>query len=348
MSLSAVQDNQPFLATGIPFAAPKGEQAPFANGADTPSFWDLVDVVNPLQHIPVVSTLYRAITGDEIGAVPRIVGDTLFGGPLGLIGAVANEVVRRDTGQDIGAHALAMLLPGQGAPQQPTQIVDARPGDMAMQPFDDAPVQLAANIVWNEPPAVQPQPLEQVSVQSLQAPASKANGAISGSLFQPLNKPIALADEPKAAPAQADEPAALAPVPAPAAAPVAMAAPDKIVPQQATLIAQQMANTGELQPLLVKQAQPSPPTAAEPKKFESKVSALSHGKMYAAAAPYTNKVDPAQKVAQAQGIPADHPMLKAAGSGQNDWMAGAMAQALDKYSRTQKMLPDDMAGSPPS
>jgi hypothetical protein len=31
-----------------------------------PTFAEFLDIINPLQHIPVVSTIYRAITGDQI------------------------------------------------------------------------------------------------------------------------------------------------------------------------------------------------------------------------------------------------------------------------------------------
>ena len=30
------------------------------------SFWDFLDIINPLQHIPIVSNIYRSLTGDEI------------------------------------------------------------------------------------------------------------------------------------------------------------------------------------------------------------------------------------------------------------------------------------------
>ena len=55
-------------------------------------FHHLLDVINPLQHLPVIGTIYRAITGEHIGAVEKIAGDTLYGG---LWGAV---VVRRRCG----------------------------------------------------------------------------------------------------------------------------------------------------------------------------------------------------------------------------------------------------------
>ena len=38
------------------------------------SFSDVLDIVNPLHHIPVVSTVYRMITGDEIGMGARMAG----------------------------------------------------------------------------------------------------------------------------------------------------------------------------------------------------------------------------------------------------------------------------------
>ncbi len=38
------------------------------------TFDDFIDVINPLQHLPIVSTLYRALTGDEISPQARAVG----------------------------------------------------------------------------------------------------------------------------------------------------------------------------------------------------------------------------------------------------------------------------------
>lgn len=46
---------------------------------------DLIDMINPLQHIPIVSQIYRSVTGDTIGAVAEIVGGGLFGGPVGVV-----------------------------------------------------------------------------------------------------------------------------------------------------------------------------------------------------------------------------------------------------------------------
>ena len=78
-----------------------------AFGNDGLTFWDLVDVVNPLQHIPVVSTLYRDLTDDILDPAPRVMGGTLFMGPIGLVASVANVMVEHNTGKDMGGHVLA-------------------------------------------------------------------------------------------------------------------------------------------------------------------------------------------------------------------------------------------------
>ncbi|MGR9091340.1 MAG: hypothetical protein ACU85U_12245 [Gammaproteobacteria bacterium] len=67
-------------------------------GDDGLTFADVIDIVNPLQHIPVVSTFYRKLTGDTIDPAMRIAGGALFGGPLGALSstmAVAIDEVRR-------------------------------------------------------------------------------------------------------------------------------------------------------------------------------------------------------------------------------------------------------------
>lgn len=85
------------------------------------SFWDIVDAINPLQHIPVVSTIYRKLTGDEMGYASRIAGDTLYSGVFGslvsgLASSVANVFMDAMTGKDIGEHVLAAAEPQPVSP----------------------------------------------------------------------------------------------------------------------------------------------------------------------------------------------------------------------------------------
>lgn len=70
-------------------------------------FQAVVDTLNPLQHLPVVSTFFREATGEGIGAIPRLLGGGLFGGLVGLIGSAINLVVEGLTGKDIGDHVMA-------------------------------------------------------------------------------------------------------------------------------------------------------------------------------------------------------------------------------------------------
>src|ERR1700733_11293990 len=70
------------------------------------TFDDLVSIVNPLQHIPVVSTVYRSLTGDTIKPFERILGDTLYGGLWGCVSAVANVIYQDVTGKDFGQTVL--------------------------------------------------------------------------------------------------------------------------------------------------------------------------------------------------------------------------------------------------
>jgi len=85
----------------------KGKGAAWDDGTESPAFSDMIDVVNPLQHIPIISTVYKAATGDGIGFVPRILGGALFGGIIGLIAGIVGSIVEEATGKDIGENLLA-------------------------------------------------------------------------------------------------------------------------------------------------------------------------------------------------------------------------------------------------
>ena len=84
-------------------------------------FEDLLDVVNPLQHIPIVSNLYREMTGDEISAPARILGGFLFGGPVGLVASAVNAIAEEATGRDLGEAAIATLF---GDETDPTAVAE--------------------------------------------------------------------------------------------------------------------------------------------------------------------------------------------------------------------------------
>jgi hypothetical protein len=96
-------------------------------GEDGFSFGDILDTLNPLQHLPVVSTLYRALTGDAIAPAPRVFGAALFGGPIGAAVGAANAALKSLSGKDAGEHVLAFL-------PLPTRV----DGETVMLAFHDA------------------------------------------------------------------------------------------------------------------------------------------------------------------------------------------------------------------
>ena len=89
-------------------------------------FGDFLDIINPLQHIPIVATLYRNMTGDQIGLAPRVIGGALWGRIGGLVAGLVNAAVEWFTGKDIGDH-IYVALRGGGA-NSPSSAAIGRAG----------------------------------------------------------------------------------------------------------------------------------------------------------------------------------------------------------------------------
>jgi hypothetical protein len=77
---------------------------------DAPSFGDLLDIVNPLQHLPVVGTLYRKLTGDQISTPAKIAGDAIYGGPVGLLSSLGDTAFEAVTGKSVGDTVMGFVL----------------------------------------------------------------------------------------------------------------------------------------------------------------------------------------------------------------------------------------------
>ena len=96
MSTSEIQ------ATTSPAATPAA-QTTAAHG-HTFSFHEFLSDINPLQYLPVVGTIYRALTGDVIPEALREGGSLLvsglMGGPIGLITSIAETIAEKATGID--------------------------------------------------------------------------------------------------------------------------------------------------------------------------------------------------------------------------------------------------------
>jgi hypothetical protein len=104
-------------------------------GPDGEFGWDdFVDLINPLQHIPLVNVAYRAITGDEIYGAARLV-DAAFG-PLAGVSTAIDLAFRSVTGKSMAENGIAAIFGPDEAPAgdvaaintasgSPTQLADA-------------------------------------------------------------------------------------------------------------------------------------------------------------------------------------------------------------------------------
>ena len=72
-------------------------------------FFDVIDIINPLQHVPLVNTAYRELTGDEIKGPSKIIGGGLYGGGIGALVGTADMVVEGTTGDDIQGNTFSFL-----------------------------------------------------------------------------------------------------------------------------------------------------------------------------------------------------------------------------------------------
>jgi len=140
-----------------------------AEDTDGFSFADLLDIVNPLQHLPVVSTLYREATGDEIRPESKVLGGGLFGGLIGAASSLVDVAIESMTGDTVGGHVMTALFGDDADTEEPAEPVDVAARDAALSPAIAMPA--AATTTRPAPAAPLPSPR---SSQAEQAGASKA------------------------------------------------------------------------------------------------------------------------------------------------------------------------------
>jgi len=111
-------DEQSVVGTTQQAILPRGAEesaSPFGGdeipmfGEDGFTFLDFLDIINPLQHIPIVSSIYRDLTGDTLDYGSRVAGGALFGGPIGALFSVVNGIFEETTGKDVGGHVVAFF-----------------------------------------------------------------------------------------------------------------------------------------------------------------------------------------------------------------------------------------------
>lgn len=106
-----------------------------ADEATHTSFLDVLSAMNPLQYLPVVGTIYRAVTGDRVSEPLRVMGSIvasgLMGGPLGLAVSAGSALVQHITGIDLD-HVTHDVLAAVGIVDEDPPAPDA-PGPAATQ-----------------------------------------------------------------------------------------------------------------------------------------------------------------------------------------------------------------------
>ncbi len=97
-------------------------------GADGPSFADVLDAINPLKHIPIVSDLIYDKPEEKSSVAANLVSGALMGGPVGFVASLANEIFKEATGKGIAETAYAALTGDSPAATQ-LAVNEAAPVD---------------------------------------------------------------------------------------------------------------------------------------------------------------------------------------------------------------------------
>lgn len=329
---------------------------------DGPSFDDLLDVINPLQHIPLVNDFYREETGDKIGVGARLVGGALFGGPLGLMSAAINCVMEESSGATPGGHLLA-LFRDEDPTASDTRLAQASTPTPGAATTSDTVAKATGETVSAAPViASAPQAATESTVVS-EATASKNSGrgrpvvldnligteAPAPSAMPRASLPVTSIAPPAATTAQAEtsasnnNPATLAPV----ASTRPLKMPERTVPlatrDPPRLTTAPTTNTARSH-IPVTGLRPQGGLIA-PNAAGSMVTAQSEA---GATVPVTS--GPSLSVSTESATPAAAASpAKASTPGGSDWFTAAMSKGLDKYERSSgRKVQGDSAGVPTS
>ena len=88
-------------------------------------FGDFVDIINPLQHIPIIATIYRNRTGDTLGIASRVIGGALWGRIGGFVTGAVNGVVDWLTGKDVGDHIYSAFFGNSGESHRSKMVTNS-------------------------------------------------------------------------------------------------------------------------------------------------------------------------------------------------------------------------------
>ncbi len=134
----------------MPVTSPAATATQTADASDGEDFFHrLLDVVNPLQHLPVVGTIYRAATGEHIGPLEKIAGDALYGGLWGAVTSIADVAFEQVTGKSVEDTVMAWLKPDTNTAIASTKVTAQRVAantDLPSADMPSLPIQIAATV----------------------------------------------------------------------------------------------------------------------------------------------------------------------------------------------------------
>lgn len=73
-------------------------------------FDDFVDIINPLQHIPIVGDIYRTLSGDSITSFSKVAGGGLFGGPIGFATSLVTSLIEEEGSESVKSLTTSSLI----------------------------------------------------------------------------------------------------------------------------------------------------------------------------------------------------------------------------------------------
>lgn len=103
-------DTQESFDSALSSFAPKQQQDEVIISKDESfGFFDLLDMINPLQHIPLLNIAYQKITGDTIKPISRIIGGAVFGGAMGAASGLITAAIQDGTGKTPLDNAISLI-----------------------------------------------------------------------------------------------------------------------------------------------------------------------------------------------------------------------------------------------
>ena len=317
---------------------PVNHQLPMTADKEGVSYKDVIDTVNPLQHIPVISTIYREVTGDQPAAGSRLLGSVLYGGPIGLFGEVINCAIDDNTGKDVGGHVVAMFKDDSPSPsaepsaKPATQVAAQAPSPIYQQASEPTPAAQAsdnqASADKAEPSAPVSAPTPRPVVTATQIPPQAPAAIAQPQQVASANNSMAIAHSPSKFMAVPERRPVQAAQPVPIHTAISSNGQHSTMPITGRNASSYSAHAAAVQQDLIDQAlakntsqQDAPAAAAAPTQAAAPI-----------APPAAAQVTPVA----VSSLPLESSSTSAAAPN-GDWFYAAMGQALEKYDRTAKL-----------